>query len=185
MGPDHEEALFMPCTLGRPARSARSGRLGALLQILRRGAALAVALRFTVARGARRPVPRPPARVGVTGDWAPWNEFLALVIHAEARSGHDRTMRLLALQQDLSQKVGAACGCRKLGGGWSGGGSVFVDEFVASACSVVRFTQRREGRIRRRRHRNGPAGGMNIATTPVDRTACAAAATCWPSTTTR
>jgi Fic family protein len=46
--------------------------------------------------------------VSATGDWGPWIEFFARAVLEEARAGHDRIMRLLALRQELSDTVRAA-----------------------------------------------------------------------------
>jgi hypothetical protein len=46
--------------------------------------------------------------VSITGDWAPWVEFFGHAVRDEARSGHDRITRLLALRHELGGKVRAA-----------------------------------------------------------------------------
>lgn len=46
--------------------------------------------------------------VSQTGRWSPWIEFFATAVRDEARSGHARIMRLLALREDLGQQVRTA-----------------------------------------------------------------------------
>jgi Fic family protein len=43
--------------------------------------------------------------VSGTADWAPWVEFFARAVATEARAGHDRIMRLLALRTELGDIV--------------------------------------------------------------------------------
>ena len=43
--------------------------------------------------------------VSVSGDWGPWVEFFANAVREEARSGHDRIMRMLALRQEIADTV--------------------------------------------------------------------------------
>ena len=43
--------------------------------------------------------------VSATGDWAPWVDFFARAIRAEASSGHARIMRLLALRDEIGETV--------------------------------------------------------------------------------
>ena len=47
-------------------------------------------------------------KVSVTGDWSPWVDFFAQAVCTEARSGHERIMRLLALRQELGEAVRSA-----------------------------------------------------------------------------
>jgi Fic family protein len=46
--------------------------------------------------------------VGRTGRWSARIEFFATAVRDEARSGRDRTGRLLALREDLGQQIRAA-----------------------------------------------------------------------------
>ena len=46
--------------------------------------------------------------VSRTGDWAPGVEFFAQAVKSEARSGHDRIMRLLDLKSEMLDMVRTA-----------------------------------------------------------------------------
>ena len=46
--------------------------------------------------------------VSQSGEWAPWIEFFATAVREEARTGHDRIMRLLALRAEIAQEARAA-----------------------------------------------------------------------------
>ena len=120
--------------------NGRVGRLVAVLQILREGALRSPVLSLSPWLEEHADEYRDHLlAVSVSGDWAPWIEFFARAIHAEARSGHDRIMRLLALQQDLSETVRAALPRARLA-------VEIADDLIAYPMLTVSNAQRRYGR---------------------------------------
>jgi len=81
--------------------NGRVGRLVAVLQILREGALRAPVLAISPWLEDHADEYRDHLlAVSVTGDWAPWIDFFARAVRDEARAGHDRIMRLLALRDE-------------------------------------------------------------------------------------
>lgn len=89
--------------------NGRLGRLVAVLQLLREGALRAPVLSLSPWLNDHADEYRDHLLiVSRTGDWAPWVEFLAQAVAMEARAGHDRIMRLLALRRELGDTVRSA-----------------------------------------------------------------------------
>lgn len=120
--------------------NGRVGRLVAVLQILHEGALRSPVLSVSPWLEEHADEYRDHLlAVSVTGAWAPWIEFFARAIQAEARSGHDRIMRLLALQRDLSESVRAALPRARLA-------VEIADDLIAYPMLTVSDAQRRYGR---------------------------------------
>jgi Fic family protein len=77
--------------------------------------------------------------VSVTGDWAPWIDFFARAVRAEARSGHGRIMRLLALREEIGETVRTASPRARLA-------VEIADDLIAYPILSVSDAQRRYGR---------------------------------------
>lgn len=89
--------------------NGRLGRLVAVLQMLREGALRAPVLSISPWLKDNAAEYRDGLlAVSHSGDWAPWVEFFARAIDVQARDGHDRIMRLLALRKELGDTVRAA-----------------------------------------------------------------------------
>jgi Fic family protein len=89
--------------------NGRVGRLVAVLQVLRECALRAPVLSLSPWLDEHADEYRDHLLgVSVTGDWPPWIDFFANAVREEARSGHDRIMRLLALGEEISATVRAA-----------------------------------------------------------------------------
>jgi Fic family protein len=89
--------------------NGRLGRLVAVLQLLREGALRSPVLAVSPWLEERADEYRGHLfAVSDTGDWSPWIEFFANAVAAEAASGHDRIMRLLALKEEFGDEVRAA-----------------------------------------------------------------------------
>jgi len=120
--------------------NGRVGRLVAVLQLMQEGA-----LRFPVLSVS--PWLKDHAdeyrdhllAVTTTGDWAPWIEFFAQAVRAEARSGHERIMRLLALRGQLGDVVRSALPRARLA-------VEIADDLIAYPILSVSDAQRRYGR---------------------------------------
>lgn len=86
--------------------NGRLGRLVAVLQLLREGALRSPVLAISPWLEERSDEYKDHLlAVSETGDWAPWVEFFAHAVASEARSGHDRIMRLLALRDEIGDLV--------------------------------------------------------------------------------
>ena len=77
--------------------------------------------------------------VSTSGDWAPWIDFFAQAVRAEARSGHDRIMRLLALREEMGETVRSALPRARLA-------VEIADDLIAYPVLSVAHAQRRYGR---------------------------------------
>jgi Fic family protein len=89
--------------------NGRIGRLVAILQFLHEGALRSPVLSVSPWLKDHAEAYRDHLlAVSRTGRWSAWIEFFATAVRDEARSGHDRIMRLLALREDLGQQVRAA-----------------------------------------------------------------------------
>lgn len=89
--------------------NGRVGRLVAILQMMREGALRSPVLSVSPWLKDRADEYRDHLlAVSATGDWAPWIAFFAQAVGAEAKSGHERIMRLLELRRELGEKVRAA-----------------------------------------------------------------------------
>lgn len=89
--------------------NGRLGRLVAVLQLLREGALRSPVLSVSPWLKDHSDEYRDHLlNISHTGDWAPWITFFAEAVAAEARAGHDRIMRLLALRQEIGDSVRTA-----------------------------------------------------------------------------
>jgi Fic family protein len=89
--------------------NGRLGRLIAVLQILRDGALRSPVLSLSPWLKDHADEYRDHLlAVSETGEWSPWVEFIAQAVAAQARDGHDRIMRLLALREELGETVRSA-----------------------------------------------------------------------------
>lgn len=77
--------------------------------------------------------------VSTSGDWAPWIDFFAQAVSAEARSGHDRIMRLLALREEMGETVRSALPRARLA-------VEIADDLIAYPVLSAAHAQRRYGR---------------------------------------
>ena len=120
--------------------NGRVGRLVAVLQVLREGALRAPVLAVSPWFEERADEYRDHLlAVSVTGDWAPWIEFFANAIRDEARSGHDRIMRLLALRDEIADIVRTALPRARLA-------LEIADDLIAYPILSVAEAERRYGR---------------------------------------
>ncbi len=120
--------------------NGRVGRLIAVLQVLHEGALRSPVLSISPWLEERAEDYRDHLlAVSITGDWAPWVEFFARAVHYEARAGHDRIMRLLALRQELSDTVRSALPRARLA-------VEIADDLIAYPILSVADAQRRYGR---------------------------------------
>lgn len=120
--------------------NGRLGRLVTVLQMMREGALRSPVLSVSPWLKDRADEYRDHLlRVSTTGDWSPWINFFAQAVCAEARSGHDRIMRLLALRTDLGEKVRSALPRARLA-------VEITDDLIAYPILSVADAQRRYGR---------------------------------------
>ncbi len=76
--------------------------------------------------------------VSRTGEWGAWVEFFATAVREEARTGHDRSMRLLALREELGKVVRGAMPRGRLA-------VEITDDLIAYPILSVADAQRRYG----------------------------------------
>ncbi|HWJ98430.1 MAG TPA: Fic/DOC family N-terminal domain-containing protein [Acidimicrobiales bacterium] len=120
--------------------NGRVGRLVAVLQLMQAGALRSPVLSVSPWLKDRADAYRDHLlAVSTTGDWAPWIEFFAQAIRAEARSGHERIMRLLALREQLGDVVRSALPRARLA-------LEIADDLIAYPILSVSDAQRRYGR---------------------------------------
>jgi Fic family protein len=120
--------------------NGRLGRLIAVLQMLRESALRSPVLAVSPWLEERADEYRDHLlAVSETGDWAPWIEFFAHAVAAEARSGHDRIMRLLALREEIGDTVRTAHPRARLA-------VEIADDLIAYPILSVAEAERRYGR---------------------------------------
>ncbi len=120
--------------------NGRLGRLVAVLQMLREGALRSPVLAVSPWLEERADEYRDHLlRVSETGQWAPWIEFFANAVSAEARSGHDRIMRLLALRDEIGEAVRTAHPRARLA-------VEIADDLIAYPILSIADATRRHGR---------------------------------------
>ena len=120
--------------------NGRLGRLITVLQMLREGALRSPVLALSPWLEERADEYRDHLlAVSVTGDWAPWIEFFARAVRTEARSGHDRIMRLLDLRREIGEVVRSALPRARLA-------LEIADGLIAYPILSVSDAQRRHGR---------------------------------------
>lgn len=120
--------------------NGRVGRLVAILQLMHEGALRSPVLSVSPWLKDRADEYRDHLlAVTTTGDWAPWIEFFAHAVRAEARSGHERIMRLLALREQLGDAVRSALPRARLA-------LEITDDLIAYPILSVSDSQRRYGR---------------------------------------
>ncbi|NLD76836.1 MAG: Fic family protein [Acidimicrobiales bacterium] len=120
--------------------NGRVGRLVAILQLMHEGALRSPVLSVSPWLKDRADEYRDHLlAVSTTGDWAPWIEFFAHGVRAEARSGHERIMRLLALRGQLGDIVRSALPRARLA-------LEIADDLIAYPILSVSDAQRRYGR---------------------------------------
>lgn len=89
--------------------NGRVGRLVSVLQVLHEGALRSPVLAVSPWLEERADEYRQHLfAVSETGNWAPWIEFFATAVSAEASTGHDRIMRLLSLREEFAASVRTA-----------------------------------------------------------------------------
>lgn len=120
--------------------NGRIGRLVTVLQMMREGALRSPILAVSPWLKDRADEYRDHLlAVSVTGDWAPWIEFFAQAVCAEARSGHGRVMRLLTLRDELGAQVRSAMPRARLA-------VEIAEDLIAYPILSVADAQRRYGR---------------------------------------
>lgn len=120
--------------------NGRLGRLVAVLQMLREGALRSPVLAVSPWLEEHDDEYRDHLlAVSASGDWAPWIEFFAEAVRSEARSGHDRIMRLLALRDEIGDAVRTALPRARLA-------VEIADDLIAFPMLSVSEAQRRYGR---------------------------------------
>lgn len=120
--------------------NGRVGRLVAILQMMREGALRSPVLSVSAWLKDRADEYRDHLlAVSTTGDWAPWIEFFARAVGAEASSGHERIMRLLSLRDELGETVRSALPRARLA-------VEIADDLIAYPILSVSGAQRRYGR---------------------------------------
>ncbi|MEP7348117.1 MAG: Fic/DOC family N-terminal domain-containing protein [Gemmatimonadaceae bacterium] len=120
--------------------NGRLGRLVAVLQMLREGALRAPVLALSPWLEERGDEYRDHLlSVSTSGNWAPWIDFFAHAVCSEARSGHDRIMRLLALRDEFGKTVRSALPRARLA-------VEIADDLIAYPILSVAGAQRRYGR---------------------------------------
>lgn len=120
--------------------NGRVGRLVAILQVMREGALRSPVLSVSPWLKDHADEYRDHLLgVSITGDWAPWIEFFAQAVCAEARSGHERIMRLLGLREELGEMVRSAFPRARLA-------VEIADDLIAYPILSVSDAQRRYGR---------------------------------------
>lgn len=120
--------------------NGRLGRLIVVLQLLREGALGAPVLAVSPWLEDRAEEYRDRLlAVSETGDWAPWIEFFATAISAEAQAGLDRIRRLLALREEIVDAVRTARPRARLA-------IEIADDLIANPILSVADAHRRYGR---------------------------------------
>jgi Fic family protein len=120
--------------------NGRLGRLVAVLQMLSEGALRAPVLSVSPWLEDHADEYRDHLlQVSLSGDWAPWIEFFAAAVAAEARSGHDRIMRLLQLRDEIADTVRSALPRARLA-------VEIADDLIAYPILSVSDAHRRYGR---------------------------------------
>lgn len=120
--------------------NGRLGRLMAVLQLLREGALRSPVLAVSPWLEERADEYRDHLfAVSDTGDWSPWVEFFAHAVAAEAVSGHDRIMRLLALKEEFGAAVRTARPRARLA-------VDIADDLIAFPILTIADAERRYGR---------------------------------------
>ncbi len=120
--------------------NGRLGRLVAVLQMMRDGALHSPVLSISPWLKDRADEYRDHLlAVSGSGDWAPWIDFFAQAVCAEARSGHTRIMRLLALREELGNRVRSELPRARLA-------VEIADDLIAYPILSVSDAQRRYGR---------------------------------------
>ena len=120
--------------------NGRLGRLVAVLQFMREGALRSPVLSVSPWLKDHADEYRDHLlAVSRTGDWAPWVEFFAHAVCAEARAGHDRIMRLLALRDEIGEAVRSALPRARLA-------VEIADDLIAYPILTVAAAQGRYGR---------------------------------------
>ena len=120
--------------------NGRLGRLVVVLQMLREGALRAPVLAVSPWLEERADEYRDHLlAVSETGDWTPWIEFFAEAVATEARSGHDRIMRLLELRDEIGKAVREARPRARLA-------VEIADDLIAFPILSVADANRRYGR---------------------------------------
>ena len=120
--------------------NGRVGRLVTVLQMMREGALRSPVLSVSPWLKDHSDEYRDHLlAVSTSGDWAPWIEFFATAVSSEARSGHDRIMRLLALREELSDTVRSALPRARLA-------LDIADDLIAYPMLTVADSERRYGR---------------------------------------
>jgi Fic family protein len=120
--------------------NGRVGRLVAILQMMSEGALRSPVLSVSPWFKDRADEYRDHLlAVSTTGDWAPWIDFIAHAVRAEATSGHERIMRLLALRAELGETVRGAFPRARLA-------VEIADDLIAYPILSVSDAQRRYGR---------------------------------------
>lgn len=120
--------------------NGRLGRLVAVLQLLREGALRSPVLSVSPWLEDHADEYRDHLlQLSVSGEWGPWVEFFANAIREEARSGHNRIMRMLALRQEIAETVRAALPRARLA-------VEIAEDLIAYPMLSVADAQRRYGR---------------------------------------
>jgi Fic family protein len=120
--------------------NGRVGRLVAILQLMRDAALRSPVLSVSPWLKDRADEYRDHLlAVSTTGDWAPWIEFFAQAVCAEASSGHERIMRLLTLRDELGETVRSAFPRARLA-------VEIADDLIAYPILSISDAQRRYGR---------------------------------------
>jgi Fic family protein len=120
--------------------NGRLGRLVAALQLMEEGALRAPVLSVSPWLKDHSDEYRDHLlAVSRTGNWAPWVEFLARAVSTEARAGHDRIMRLLALRDEIGDTVRSALPRARLA-------VEIADDLIAYPILTVAAAQTRYGR---------------------------------------
>ncbi len=120
--------------------NGRLGRLVAILQMMQEGVLRSPVLSVSPWLKDRADEYRDHLlAVSATGDWAPWVDFFARAVRAEARSGHERIMRLLALREELGATVRSALPKARLA-------VEIADDLIAYPILSVSDAHRRYGR---------------------------------------
>lgn len=120
--------------------NGRLGRLVVVLQMLQEGALRSPVLAVSPWLEERADDYRDHLfAVSETGDWTPWIEFFAEAVATEARSGHDRIMRLLELRDEIGKAVREARPRARLA-------VEIADDLIAFPILSVADANRRYGR---------------------------------------
>lgn len=120
--------------------NGRVGRLVAILQMMREGALRSPVLSVSPWLKDRADDYRNHLlAVSTTGDWAPWIQFFAHAVRAEASSGHERIMRLLGLREEIGEMVRTALPRARLA-------VEIADDLIAYPILSVSEAQRRYSR---------------------------------------